>query len=131
MNDRLKRRVAGVLREAWPARVALRAAAHILAARQPVGAVGAVLDGEGFRGGMLFADGDDVAAVVDGVRHLLRCGGRRGGRLPPAARQRDHHRDTMTTKAPPAAADGALLSPRYVLTDHDAHIVTRRGRQHP
>lgn len=49
----------------------------------------------------------------------------------PKSRQNDHHHATLTTKGPPELPGGLFLSPPHVITDHDAAIVTRRGRQHP
>jgi len=36
----------------------------------------------------------------------------------------------MTTKAPPEISGGAFVSPQHVISDSDALIINRRGRQH-
>jgi hypothetical protein len=36
----------------------------------------------------------------------------------------------MTTKAPPDPSGGAFASAQHVLTDRDAAMINRRGRQH-
>ena len=35
----------------------------------------------------------------------------------------------MTTKAPPEISGGAFVSPQHVISDSDALIINRRGRQ--